>query len=136
MTPFQELKLTFQRLIRQFIRLIKVEELHQTEENLIKISKNIVSLQDCAHQLRHEKEASEELRMNAKLVSQMLLQSITLEKESFSYYQAAKKSLLNQDSTAIKQLISELIHFANEDERNIFMDDFAHIAHNPETSME
>ncbi|MFZ4772454.1 MAG: hypothetical protein ACOYK9_00480 [Chlamydiia bacterium] len=132
----EDLKGQLQVLLRQFIRLVRLKEAVYDPDMLQKIAENIIHLKDCAARLLGNQKLSEELRLNAAIIENMMLQDLEAEGVEASYYQAAKHLVDSNNPNDIRSLVKELVAFSSTEERASLLDHFAHIAENPESSLD
>lgn len=132
----EDLKEQLQVYLRQFIRLIRIKEAISDPEMLQKIAENIIHIKECASRVQHAKSLSDELRTNARIVQNMMEQELEADGIEASYFQAAKHLVDSNNPNEIRSLVKELVSFSSTEERNSLIDHFAHIADNPEGTLD
>jgi len=131
-----DLKHQLQIHLRQFIRLIRLRDAVMQPDILKKIAENIVHLKETASRVQQSKNMTDEVRTNAKIVENMMLQELEADGVEASYYQAARHLIDSNNPDEMKKLPKELIAFSSYEERSSLIDHFAHIAENPDTTLD
>jgi hypothetical protein len=131
-----ELKHQLQLHLRQFIRLIRLRDAVMQPDILKKIAENIVHLKETASRVHQSKSLTDELRTNAKIIENMMLQELEADGVEASYYQAARHLIDSDNPDEMKKLVKELLAFSSAEERYSLIDHFAHIAENPDTTLD
>lgn len=131
-----DLKHQLQLHLRQFIRLIRLRDAVMQPDILKKIAENIVHLKETASRVQQSKSMTDEVRTNAKIVENMMIQDLEADGIEASYYHAARHLLESDNPDEMKKLVKELLAFSSLEERNSLIDHFAHIAENPETTLD
>ncbi len=131
-----DLKHQLQIHLRQFIRLIRLRDAVMEPEILKKIAENIVHLKETASKVHHSNSMTDELRTNAKIIENMMLQELEADGVEASYYQAARHLIESDNPDEMKKLVKELLAFSSVEERYSLIDHFAHIADNPDTTLD
>jgi hypothetical protein len=131
-----DLKMQLQFYLRQFIRNTKLKDAVYDPEILKKIAENIIHLKECSHRLQQDRETTDELKMNAQIIENMMMQDLEAEGVECCYFDAAKHLVDGDDPKEMRALVKELVSFSSKEERSSLIDHFAHIADNPESTLD